>query len=149
MKEAVRMLALLAFSLLYQTSYVQVFYKILPLDLLSLLVFYASLRWKDLSASSFAFGVGLLKDLVGALPAGSSSLSLVAASYITRILKERTVIASWPALFLAALVFLTVERGLLLILSSVLGLFPTDSISSCIYSSLLTALAAAIFIRRS
>ncbi len=149
MKEAVRILALLVFSLLYQTSYVQAFYRLLPLDLLSLLVFYASLRWKDLSASSFAFGVGLLRDLIGALPAGSSSLSLLAASYITRLIRERTVLSSWPAVFLAALVFLALERGVLFVLSSLLGLFPADSLSSCIYSSLLTALAAAIFIRRS
>ena len=149
MREALRILALLVFSLLYQTSYVQVFYRILPLDLLSLLVFYASLRWKDLSASSFAFGVGLLKDLVGAFPAGSSSLSLLAASYITRIVRDRTVMASWPAVFIAAVSFFAVEKGIFYLLSALLGLSPADSLSFHVYSSLLTALAAAIFIRRS
>ncbi len=148
MKELIRFLALVVFSVFYQTSYVELFYKILPLDLLSLVAFYYTLRWKDFSAASACFFIGLLKDILLSLPLGIFAFSITAASFSLKVAEERVVFLNKYIIFLLLLLFLSLEKLLSFALSSLVGFSSGISFLKVIYSILLTSFIGTLILRK-
>lgn len=148
MKELVRFLALIIFSVLYQTSYVELFYRILPLDLLSLVAFYYTLKWKDFSAASSCFFIGILKDVLLSLPLGVFAFSITAASLSLKIAEERIIFLNRYVLFLLLLLFLLLEKILAFALSALVDVPLNFSFGRVAFSILLTSFTGMLIVKR-
>ena len=148
MKEFIKFLALIVFSVIYQTSYVELFYRILPLDLLSLVAFYYTLKWKDFSAASACFFIGILKDVLLSLPLGVFAFSITAASLSLKIAQERIVLLNKYVLFFLLLLFLILEKALTFAFSLIVD-FPLNfSFWGTVFSVLLTSFTGTLIIKK-